>query len=79
MCFGFRWCTILLKSFIYLFIYLFITQGLVIAKASTTSLEPVWQVHSFINYIITFSIPLYNSKYFYNILWVISATWTILF
>jgi hypothetical protein len=45
VCFAFSWCsTILLKSFIYLFIYLFITQGLVIAKASTTPLEPVSQM-----------------------------------
>jgi hypothetical protein len=60
----FSWCsTILLKSFIYLCIYLFFTQGLLIAMACTSALEPVWQVRSFINYIITFSVPICDTKY----------------
>jgi hypothetical protein len=63
MCCAFSWCsTILLTSFMYLFIYLFFTQGLVIAKASTTPLQLVWQVQSFINYIIPFSVPLCDTK-----------------
>jgi hypothetical protein len=64
MCCAFSLCsTILLKSFMYLFIYLFFTQGPVIAKANTTPLQPVLQGWSFINYIIPFSVPLYDTKY----------------
>jgi hypothetical protein len=61
MCCAFSWCsTILLKSFICLFIYLFITQGLVIGEACTAPLEPVWQVQSFIilsHFLFPFMIP----------------------
>jgi hypothetical protein len=55
--------TILLKFFIYLFIYLFITQGLVIDKTCTIPLEPVWLVWYFIYHVITFSVLLYDDMY----------------
>jgi hypothetical protein len=61
---AFSWCSaILQKSFIYLFFLLIYYSGCWIVNACPTPLEPVWKVQSFINYIITFSVPLYETKY----------------